>query len=96
MAKLRKKIVNLNARDSKHIEPLVSAGFCLSVRDAVRKGLDVLEADIEGLLHREVVPVCNELDAHPEDSLSAEEVTAAIYEYHEARMRQEAERPPRP
>ena len=86
------KTISLYTSDLERIERLVDSGFCLSPRDAVHKALDALEADIEELLRREVVPVCDELDAHPEHSLSAKELSASVYEYHEAWMRKEAKR----
>lgn len=95
MPKSRKKTINLCASDLKRIERLIDSGFCVSTRDAVRKGLDALEAGIDELLRREVLPVCQEYDAHPERALPAQEVFDSIRAHHEARMRKEAERHPR-
>jgi len=98
VAKFQKKTVSLSSRDLKRIERLVDAGFCISTRDAVRKGLYALEADIDEWLRKEVLPVCQEYDAHPERALSAQEVFKSIRAHHEALVRKSAEsdRSPRP
>jgi len=96
VTKLRKTTVSLSARDLKRIERLVDAGFCVSAPDAVRKGLKALEANIDEWLRREVLPVCQEYDAHPERAIPAEEVFDSIRAHHESRMRQEAERRSQP
>jgi antitoxin ParD1/3/4 len=96
VAKLRKTTVSLSSRDLKRIERLINGGFCLSARDAVRKGLAALEADIEEWLRKEVVPVYDEYKAHPERSLSAQEVFDSIRAHHEAWVQKKAERHPHP
>jgi len=98
VAKPRTKTITLYAADVKRIERLVKSGFCLSSRDAVRKGLDLLEADIEDLLRREVVPVCHEMDAHPERAIPAEEVFNNIRAHYKSLMQKSTEgaRPPQP
>jgi antitoxin ParD1/3/4 len=91
LSKPIKKTITLYASDVKRIDRLVSSGFCLSARDASRKGMDALEARIEEWLRKEVLPVCQELEEHPERALPAEEVFASIRAHHDARMRQSAE-----
>lgn len=96
VSKTRMKTINLYSSDVKRIERLVGSGYCASTREIVRRALDALENQIEDWLRKEILPVCEEYDAHPERAIPAEEVFASIRAHHEARLRRETKHRPHP
>jgi antitoxin ParD1/3/4 len=93
MSEAEKRTISLHIAEVERIERLVYSGMYASASDAAREALDALEernASLEEWLRKEVVPVCDEVVAHPERTLSADEVFDSIRAHHEARMQKSA------
>jgi antitoxin ParD1/3/4 len=88
-----KRTFSLPAAQASYIDRKVKSGAYASASEVVRAGLRALqERDeaIERWLREEVVPVCEEIDADPSQTISADELTAAVYARHPRRTRKSA------
>ena len=88
-----KRTFSLPAAQARYIDRKVKSGAYASASEVVRAGLRALqERDeaVERWLREEVVPVCEELDADPSQTVSADELTAALHAHRARRARKSA------
>jgi antitoxin ParD1/3/4 len=81
MASSEKRTISLPTEQAKYIDAKVASGHYASASEVVREGLRSLqERDevVERWLREEVVPVYDEMRAHPERAIPAEEVFAKL------------------
>ena len=88
-----KRTFSLPAAQARYIDRKVKSGAYASASEVVRAGLRALQERDEAMerwLREEVVPVCEEIDADPSQTILAEELTAAVYAHHSRRARKSA------
>ena len=81
MSKAQKRTFSLTEENAAYIDSKVASGAYISASEVVREGLRAIQerdAAIERWLHEEVVPVYDEMAAHPERRIPAEEVRAEL------------------
>ncbi|ADH88100.1 putative addiction module antidote protein, CopG/Arc/MetJ family [Ancylobacter novellus DSM 506] len=87
MATAEKRTFSLPREQAEFIDRLVSTGTYASGSEVIRAGLRALQerdAAVERWLREEVVPVVDEMRAHPERGLTADEVFDKIRALHAA------------
>ncbi len=88
-----KRTFSLPSVQARYIDAKVKSGAYASASEVVRAGLRALQERDEAMerwLREEVVPVCEEIDADPSQTVSAEELTAAIHTHRARRTRKSA------
>jgi antitoxin ParD1/3/4 len=88
-----KRTFSLPAAQARYIDRKVKSGAYASASEVVRAGLRALQERDEAMerwLREEVMPVCEEIDADPSQTVSADELTAAVYANHARRTRKSA------
>lgn len=81
MAKVTKRTFSLTAEQAEFIERKVGSGQYASGSEVIRAGLRAMQerdAAVERWLRGEVVPVFDDMQAHPEAALPASEVRAEL------------------
>lgn len=85
MRSTRQMSITLPVEMANSVRSKVDSGDYASESEVIREGLRALEAQegaIERWLRTEVVAVCEEMEAHPEEAISSEEVRARIERLH--------------
>jgi antitoxin ParD1/3/4 len=88
-----KRTFSLPTAQARYIDRKVKSGAYASASEVVRAGLRALQERDEAMerwLREEVVPVCDEIDAGLAQTISADELTAAVYAHHARRTRKSA------
>ena len=90
MAGIEKRTFSLPAEQAAFIDAQVKTGSFASASEVVRAGLRALQARdaaIERWLREEVVAAYDEMKAHPERGISAEDMAERMRARHEARVK---------
>lgn len=93
MATTQKRTFSLPATQAKYIDKLVKSGGYASGSEVVRAGLRALkerDAAMEQWLREEVVPVLEEIDADPSQTVSPEHVLETLRAHHAMHTRKTA------
>jgi antitoxin ParD1/3/4 len=93
MSQAAEKTITLPAAEVERIETLVQSGAYSSAGEVIREALIALDektSSMEEWLREEVLPAYEEMEAHPERALTAEQVFANLRAHHEKRTRKSA------
>lgn len=85
MSTVVKRTVSLSNEQAVFVDNLIESGDYTSVSEVVRAGIRAMQAQNQALdrwLYEEVVPVYDEMQAHPERAVTAKRVFDRVHDHH--------------